>query len=179
MARIDIDEVGVLDAVLLRLRSQLALTDRTCRLIARPEDVPTIPAGGDYFVTVAPGPGTYVEEEQVPDVAATQNDPARVSNITETSTITVSAYTRIKTDSTDHDDNLLRDATRGLLPIKKAILASLCGQDIATEDGDTFLREWMHAQSCSAPDLVSIPQSNATYGRIAITFGIMWDWKLT
>ena len=78
-----------------------------------------------------------------------------------------------------YDRNMLMDATRGLLPIKKAILSAMCGQDLEDADGNTFLRQLIYAQGCSAPDIVQLPGSEATYGRLSIMFGVSWDWDLT
>jgi hypothetical protein len=179
MGRIDIDQATVLQAVIDRLQAALKLSDRQCYPTARPQDVPAVPIGGDYFVTVSPGGGTFDLEEQVPGVAATELTAAIAGNVTESSDVTVTAYSRIKTDSTGHDRDMLMDATRGLLPIKKAILSAMCGQDLEDADGNTFLRQLIYAQGCSAPDIVQLPGSEATYGRLSIMFGVSWDWDLT
>ena len=166
MARIDAGQIDVLNAVVSRLQEVLDLTDRQCYPVAREQDVPSIPVGGDYWLTVAPGDGTFEPEEQVE------------GNITENAEITVTAYTRIKTDSTGHDRYLLMDNARGLLSIKKNILAALCGHDLATTGGDVFLRQWLHAKRASAPDLASAGRDGNVFGVIRVTFGVIFDWRL-
>jgi hypothetical protein len=145
----------------------LTLTERQCYAVARPQDVPAIPPGGDYWLTVSLGSGDFADEEQV------------AGNVTEDTEIIVSGYTRIKTDSTSHDGFLLMDDARGLLAIKKKILGALVGQDLADEDGDEFLRQWLHARRCEAPDLVVAGRDGVNCGVIRITFGVSFDWKLT
>jgi hypothetical protein len=164
--RVDVVQCDVLDAVVWRLRTALSLTDRTAYVVARAQDVPLLPVGGDYFLTVAPGDGTFAPEEQAP------------GNITEDSEVTVSVYTRIKVDSTGHDDALLLDDARGLLAIKKLILGALCGQDLVDEDGNTFLRQWIFAKHCEAPDIVTAGRDGVACGIIRLVFGVNFDWSL-
>jgi hypothetical protein len=167
MARVDISQADVLQAILLRLQTALALSDRQCYPVARPQDAPSIPMGGDYWLTVSPGAGNFGPEEQAD------------GNVTEDSDVTVTAYTRIKTDSVGHDTDLLLDAARGLLPIKKAILKALVGHDAVDADGNTFLRQLLYAQTATAADIVKLPNTEAAFGRLSITFGLSWDWSLT
>lgn len=165
MARIDIEQAEVLDAIVSRLQTVLELSERQCFPMARATDVPSVPPGGDYFVTVAPGAGVFEPEEQA------------AGNITEIGEVIVSAYTRIKTDSTGHDRHLLMNDARGLLAVKKLLLEALCGHDPATEGDDTFLRQWLFAKRADAPDLVSAGADGIHCGVIRVTFGVSWDWS--
>jgi hypothetical protein len=166
MAYSDVTQVEVLASLILRLQTALSLTDRQCYEVARPDDVPVIPVGGSYFLTVAVGGGTFEPEEQA------------AGNITEDAEVYVTAYTRIKQDSTGHDRYLLVDDARGLLAIKKLILSAVCGQDLLDEDGNTFLRQWLHVRSCTAPNLVDLPQSDKAFGSIQLTLGVIFDWTV-
>lgn len=165
-ARIDTTQIDVLNAILLRLRNQLTLDDRTCFAVARPQDAPNIFPGGNYFLTVAFGDGTFNEEEQV------------TVNCMEATDFTITAYTRIKTDSTGHDMFLLTDSARGLLSIKKLILKALVGQDLQDDDGFVFLRELIKAIHASSPDIVNLPSSGTQAGTIQLIFRCSFDWKL-
>jgi hypothetical protein len=167
MPRIDIEEVAIWEAILLRLQTQLVLNARQCYLVADPNYVPSLPVGGDYFVTVAGGEGNFIEGEQIP------------SNCTEETVVTVSAYTRIKTDSTGHDGYLLLDDVRGLKAIKKKILAALVGQDAEDSNGANFLRQLIYAKTATSGEVVTAGKTEALCGRIQITFGLMFDWDLT
>lgn len=166
MARIDVEQSDVLAAVIARLRDTLSLSDRHCYEVARAADAPSIPPGGDYWLTVAPGPGDFAEEEQAP------------GNVTESTDVIVTAYSRIKTDSTGHDHYMLVDDSRGLLKIKKLILGALCGQDLTNDSGNTFLRQTCFARRSTAPDLVRLQGSDNAFGSIQITFGVPFDWSL-
>lgn len=165
--RFDVEEVAVLQSILARLQMSLGLNDRQCYLVARPQDVPSLPIGGDYFATVATGDGTFPDGEQCPP------------NCMEETEVTVSIYTRIKTDSTGHDGYLLIDDARGLISIKKKVLKALVGQDLADADGAKFLRQFMHARRATAPELVAVGKSDIPCGRLQITFGVSFDWDLT
>lgn len=167
MSRIDAEQSDVLDAVVTRLQTALVLGGRQCFPVARPQDVPTIPPGGDFFVTVAVGDGLFVDQEQAE------------GNLTEDTDVVVSAYTRIKTDSTGHDKQLLMEEARGLLRIKRRLLAALSGQDLTTDGGDTFLRQTCHARRAAAPDLVAVGREGILCGVIRVVFGVPFDWTFT
>jgi len=167
MARTDISQADALDAVVLRLQTALTLNERQCYPVARAQDVPSIPVGGNFWLTVAIGGGTFIPEEQ------------SAGNVTEDADCIVTAYTRIRTDSTSHDRDLLLDDARGLLAIKKLILAAMCGHDLLDPEGDSFLRQLVFARNCSNPDKVNIPDATGAFGQIQITFGIMFDWSLS
>ena len=167
MARTDISQADALDAVVLRLQTELTLSERQCYPVARAQDVPSIPVGGNFWLTVAIGGGTFIPEEQ------------SAGNVTEDADCIVTAYTRIRTDSTSHDRDLLLDDARGLLAIKKLILAAMCGHDLLDPEGDSFLRQLVFARNCSNPDKVNIPDATGAFGQIQITFGIMFDWSLS
>jgi len=166
MSRIDVTQDAVLQSILTGLQTALSLSDRQCFEVARPSDAPALPPGGDFFCTVAFGDGRFPPDEQVP------------GNITEETDITVSVYNRIREDSTGHDTYLLRDAARGLLPIKKRVLAALVGDDLVDDSGNTFLRQWCHVVS-SHIDILQVGKESLNYGLLQLVFGISWDWDLT
>lgn len=173
MSRIDVTAIDAVEAIVKLLKDTLALNDSNCYPVARPQDVPKLPAGGDYWLTVAPGGGTFEPEEQVP---ATETLPG---NVTEESEVTVTAYSRLKTDRTNSDHDLLLEDARGLLSIKRKVLGALVGQDVTDADGNTFLRQLLFAKTATAPDLANLAGVEAAFGRIAITFGLVYDWDLS
>ncbi|MGP8263850.1 MAG: hypothetical protein ACLQMV_13510, partial [Rhodoblastus sp.] len=59
--------------------------------------------------------------------------------------VIVTAYTRIMTDRTDHDENLLHDPARGCFYMKYKLLSALVGKDLTTATGDTILRQLVWA----------------------------------
>jgi hypothetical protein len=167
MARIDVDQAVVLERIVARLRSALSLNERQVYETLSPDFLPRIPTGGDFFVAVSPLDGTFIDGEQVED------------NITEEWGVAVTAYTRIRLDSTDRDEKMLRDASRGLLTIKKRILRALVGQDLKTDEGSEFLRDLLFARHCRQPDAAEIPDGKIPVGRITLEFGVHFDWELS
>lgn len=165
MARSDITQTDVLTAIVLQLRSSLALNDRQCFETLEPLEPPVIPKGGEFFVSVAPGEGVFVDGEQAP------------GNCTEEWSIIVTAYTRIRLDSTDHEKSLLQDASRGLLILKAKILAALVGGD-PTSGGEPFMRDLIFAQQAERPRHGAMGKSR-DIGSISIYFGVNFDWDLT
>ena len=178
MTRSDVSQIDVLEAIVTRLQEVLVLNDRQCYPVARAQDVPGMPPGGDYWLTVAPGGGSFEPGEQVPAVPVSASGPGLPGNVTEDTTATVSIYTRVKLDSTGHDRFLLLDEARGLLSIKRLVLGALVGHDLLNPDGNPFLRNLLYAESCTAPDLVTIGEGSLPCGRLAITFGITFDWAI-
>jgi hypothetical protein len=167
MSRVDATQSEILTAVKTRLQSFLGLGARHCFLVARARDITTIPPGGDYWITIAPSPGSFHEAEQ--DYA----------QCTEDAEVTVAAYTRIKLDSTGHDYQLLLHASRGLIPIKRKLLQALVGHDLQiNEAGDTCLRWVCHARRSGGPDIVRAGDDGVYCGRIQVDFGVPFDWEL-
>jgi len=162
MARLDIQQDEVIERIVARLLAYLELGTRQVFETLEPLAPPTIPKGGPYFVTVSPGEGDFIEGEQAP------------GNITEEWYVTVTAYSRIRLDSTDHDQKLLRDASRGLLILKKKLLAALVGQDITDTGGDTFLRQLLFAKRAERPR----HDRDKGIAWISVTFGVHFDWEL-
>lgn len=176
MPRIDVDQSVVLERIVDRLRSALDLTERQCFIALSPQHLPKMPKGGEYFVAVSGGGGQFVEGEQVP------------GNITEQWSVYVTAYSRIQLDSTDHADSLLMDDGRGLLKMKKRILAALVGQDLtvdteessgSSEIAPTFLRQLLFARSATEPGAAELNPGNLQIGVITLEFGVEFDWDLT
>ncbi len=166
--RIDVEQSIVLERVVAQLRSALNLGERQVYETLDQNYLPRIPKGGDFFLAISAGPGTFPEGEQIPE------------NITEDWSVFVTGYTRIQLDSTDHAEKILRDTSRGLLTIKRKILAALVGQDLTTEEGDTFLRQTLFAKSCTQPEVKEPPDSKLTmqFGIITLEFGVSFDWDL-
>ena len=95
--------------------------------------------GGDFFVTVSPGGGQFEQGEQSPP------------NVTEYTDVVVTAYTRIRTDSTGHDQQLLQDLKRGLLTLKRMLLKALVGQWLNPAYN---LRQSVYARGSEAPKVL-------------------------
>lgn len=165
MARVDLTQSQVLQAIVAHLRDTLDLNNRNCYESLMPDAPPTLPVGGEIIVSVAPGEGQFVEGEQ------------QVGNITEEWTIIVTAYSRIRLASTDHDFETLQDDQRGLLEMKRKVLQALCGDDPTTDDEDanTFVRQLLYAIRADRPQ----HDRDKEIGWISIIFGVDFDWDLT
>ena len=89
----------------------------------------------------------------------------------------VSAYIRIRLDSTDHDYRLMLNDARGLIVLKRKLLQALVGHDL-TIGGNTFLRWVCHARRSAGPDVVQLGREGVHCGRIRVDFGVPFDWEL-
>ena len=151
---------------LARLRDQLALTDRQCYETLEPITTPTIPAGGDYLVTVSPGDGRFPAEYQIGGGSAT---------CVEETSVTVTLYTRTRTDQTDHAERLFHDETRGLMVLKQKVLKALVGHVLTDIDGNELLTQHLYAMQSWRPRVDQ--QSNLAM--TAVGFGVDYNWDLT
>lgn len=169
MSRVDTEQATLLERIADYLRKQLRLNARRCFETLDPLH-PVIPPGGDYFLSVAPGDGTFDVEHQVGGGA---------DQLTEYGEVVVTIYSRVKLDSTDHDEIIMRDASRGLLSLKKTVLKTLVGYDLALESGDTALRQTLYAKRYTAPTMGQQDGSGIGVAFLSITFGVDFDWDLS
>lgn len=163
MSRNDVTQDVVLQRIVARLRSQLELNSQQCYETLNPDEPPTIPKGGNFFVTIGLGDSRFAEGEQVS------------TNVTEESDVVVVGWTRIQLDPTDHGRNVLYDAKRGLIPLKLKLLKALVGHDLTDASGDTMLRTLLYCNRVGTPTY----DKGKKIGFIALTFGVDFDWDLT
>ena len=162
MSRMDVPQYDVYDWVVDLLRSELDLGERACYLTLDPDSPPIIPKGGKYFVTISPTSGEFTPGEQIP------------GNISERSDVTVTVYTRVRLDSTDHDRRMLLHATRGLIGLQMKVLGALVGKEIVGEDGETYLRTLAHITHTTTPRF----DVGRGIGSLSADVAIEYDWDL-
>jgi hypothetical protein len=168
VARVDIEQGDLLERIATLLRRGLRLDKRSCFLTISPLSV-AIPPGGDFFVSVSPGEGSFQTEDQ------------HEEQCTEFTTVTVTGYTRIRVDSTGHDDKLLLEAARGLLRLKGRILKVLVGKDPSVSDKptaaeeDQAVRQLLFAIRAHRPEY----DEKRQIGWLSIDFGVDFDWDLS
>lgn len=167
MARIDVSQDEVIESIVLRLRTLHTLGERQCYETIEPLSPAIVPPGGDFWLTVSPGGGQFDESMQI---------GGGQSQLMEDAEVIVTGYSRVRLDSTDHDAKLLRDASRGLLVVKKKIL-QLVADDLVlpAPSTDVFLRQFVVARSATAPQY----DSDKSIGWLSIYFGISYDWDLS
>ena len=164
MPRIDIAQTDVLESIRLRVKTQLNLDDSACFLVVESGKPPPFPPGADFFVTVGQGEGTFELEEQVE------------GNTTEYSVVTVTGFSRCtRLDASNDYQELMRNTSRGLLPVKKKILAALVGHDLLDGYGNSFLRQLLYAARAGIPQV----DAEAGIAWVSIDFGVGFDWDLT
>lgn len=120
MARVDITEAEVMEIVVDYLRTTLDLNERQCYETVSPLTPPLAPLS-EWWLSVSPGEGNFDE--------AMQSGGGR-HQVTEEWQLLVTGYTRIRLDSTDRDMQVLREANRGLLQIKRRILWAMAQIDL-------------------------------------------------
>lgn len=163
--RIDTTQSLVLQRAVARLREALDLPEARCYETLEPLVDPEIPKGGDYFLTVSPGDGHFDEGMQ---------DGGGRGQLMERSSFTVTAYTKIRLDRGDHATHLLQKVHRGVLHLKRKILAALVMEDLADEDGRPILRHPLYALQAWRPRY----NHQTGIAMIAVGFGTDFDWDL-
>ncbi len=164
MARVDISQVDAIDAFTRHLRDSLELNDRTCYQTIEPMAPPNMPVGAPWWVSVSPGDSSFDEALQA---------GGGQMQLSESMGITVTGYTRIRLDSTDHDEKLFGNAVRGLFVTKQKILQAVAQVDISAEVGE-FLRSYVIATGADRPGY----DADKSTGWQSINFRLEWDWDL-
>lgn len=157
-------------AFLLKLRTDLSLTENTCYEVEHPDLAPQEITQGSVVITVCPGDGSFPIEEQ----ASVQ--------LAEDSDVIVTWFTKISLDRQSRITNLLHDAERGILPWKARILRSLMptpasagGNRILLPSGNNFMRGEVTAKSYHRANW----DKDKMIGWASLTFGVGFDWDLT
>ncbi len=161
--RIDIVEAEVFRLIVERLRTVLILTEERCYETTEPLNAPQMPTGGDYFLSVSPGDSIFDEELAIG------------GQTNEIGTATVTYYSRIKLDRTMHDKEILRNVTRGLLPIKKKVLKTLQLHDLLDDSSKPFLRQFLMAVRSHR----SKYDVDECLGWGGLDFKVSFDWDLS
>ena len=157
MARVDITEAEVMEIVIDHLRTTLELNERECYETVSPLTPPLTPLS-EWWLSVSPGEGNYDE--------AMQSGGGR-NQVTEEWQLLVTGYTRIRLDSTDRDMQLLREANRGLLQIKRRILDTMAQVDLRKPFPNTSIAGW--DDMTTAEKIIAARE--AARGRLANTLG--------
>lgn len=164
----DLPQGDIVEAFIGRLQKELKLSERQCYLVIEPDDVPNIPTGGHYFLTVAPMDGTFDIEEQA------------IEQCMERADIVVTILSRVALDQSKHDTKKMLDARRGLLPIKRLVLKAMVGSTLA-ESCDPLtvspVRSLIYATRATAARMGQ--QGKHLLAYMQITFSTEFDWDLS
>lgn len=160
------DQDAVFDAVLARIQSQVDEFSKPnlCFLVADPDQFQPNERQ-PLCLTVAPHAGDF--DQGVFDGAADDG-------ILERSGFTVTVWSTIKLDRPDEQTIAMRDAKRGLFPLKKKLLIALSGYMPENTSGAPLLTDYI------APVSAGFPQV-ARKGLItmSLSFSLNWAWDLS
>lgn len=164
---IDTDQQLVAQAFVKRLQDQLGLDNRACYETTEALGAIGKPLSGDFWVRVQFEEGSFLDGQFQAGGGEGQ--------CREFGEALVVAFSRIRTDSTDRDTNLLHHERRGLLAIKKRLLTALVGQQLFDDQGNALLANLIYAKRSIAP---KYDPEKAT-GWIGVSFGLDFDWDLS
>jgi hypothetical protein len=140
------------------LQSVLNLTPARCFEVARPQDLPTIPPGNDWFLTICWGDSNWPPGEQIP------------GNVTEEPDISVTIYTRLKTDQSGHDMYLLRDEKAGLFAIRNMVINALLNKRLCAS-----ARETIKVRNSTSGEVIKNTRDGTFMGMMRVTFAAPYD----
>lgn len=164
MARIATTQSTVLARVVARLIAEIdELSESNCYEVAEPE--PTVERSHNLFCQVSIGDGRY-DESAI--------DGAGFNQVMESGLVWVTIFSRMKLDQAQHAKQALYDASRGLLTLKKSVLAALSGHDLVTEGGDSILVNYMSPTSSTRP-----LKDWDKFSTVAVAFTTDFEWNLT
>ncbi len=163
---IDTTQALVLQRLVALLRTELSLHSRYCYLTDNPLDLPDLPVGGNYAVSVAAGDGQFDVDGQV---------GGGEDQLYEQGSAVITWYVRMDLDTPDHAEQLLVSANRGLVTIKRAILKAVCGKMLADLAGSDLLRQHLYAIHAYRANY----RRDAGIAWMAIEVGLDFCWDLS
>jgi hypothetical protein len=164
------DQASVLQSVVNVLQATITAfdTEQTCFLSDVPW--PGLETNDNLFCTVCPANGSFDGELVV------GGGPV---GIEEHSVVQVTVWSRLSTDRYERAKYALLDANRGLLPLKKAILKSLAGQqlyaDYPTNSVPLLTTYLTPTRSMHVP----IRESQDDYASFSLAFNAPFYWDLS
>lgn len=163
------DQITVLQAVVAKLRTDLAdlVTDSTC--FASDTPWPGVEIHDNLFVTVAPRDGQFDSDHPI---------GAGAKGIIEHTTIQVTAWSRLQLDRLEHAIHAFCDPDRGLLRIKQRILTSLAGQQLYADPPENtvpLLVEWLRPTQAQHPPL---RHADDDFSSFSLSFEAPFYWDL-
>lgn len=161
----DCDQSDILESVERFYARVLKLSKDSLFPSQQPMAPPAALPGGDYWLTVTVGDGTFPLEEQFPEQLVEDTD------------FIVTAFTRVQLDETGRDHKLLKHEQRGLLRIKRKIL-SIIGQQLALDDGTPIGADRVYAVRASKPEALVNPAKGINLGTVSVTFRLAFDWSI-
>lgn len=165
---IDTTQSIVLSRIVARLRAVFSsLPERLCYETLDPMTPPELPRGGGFALTVAPGDGVFDEDEQV---------GGGEEQLHEKSSVSVTIYVRTKLDRPGDAYYLLQETNRGLLHLKKRVLAALVGHELKDAAGKPLLTSHIYAMRSWRPQWRA--DEAGGIGMLAVAFGVDWHWEL-
>jgi hypothetical protein len=158
-------QLTIFGSLLAYLRSALELDASRCFEVAKASDLPTIPPGHDWFLTVCWGDSTYVMGEQF------------VGNITEEPEIILTLYTRLKSDQAGHDQYLLRDSAAGLFALRNQVITAMVstGLGMTGQSIGGMPRETIKIRHSTSGEVIKNNRDGTFLGTMRVTFAAPYD----
>lgn len=161
MLFVDATQAEVVEAVLRFYRQRLNLPEQLVYPTIEPLNPPQLPSGGDFWISVAPGGGTFPFEEQDDE------------QLREELELVVTAYSRMSLDRTSREQAFLFDPRRGAFWLKSRLLL-IVGQELTDAEGQGLIASRVVAHSATKPTYD--PQQGI--GWVGVVLGVEFDWAL-
>ena len=86
--------------------------------------------------------------------------------------VTVTVYTRFALDDMGHDEGMLLDATRGMYPMLRKLVATIHGKELLTTGGSPWCASLPRCIHASKPDYSQEQMVAWVSARVELS----WDW---
>ena len=158
--RTNTDQITVFKAVVARLKFMMpdVFNESTCLISFYP--LPPVIPPSDLFCTVSPGPGQF-------NASGEEESNAQA----EDTAVKITVYSRLMTDMSGWETDLLLHQAQGLFAIKKRILAAFDDHDLLDDDGNPILRDLMYPIDAGQPDM-----ADNGMGFFELRFGTNFTW---
>ena len=165
MARIATDQETVLDAVVARLIRQMNDVFRAANCYQTVEPHPQFDVAHGLFCQVSPAEGRFDD----PALAGGGAHTCFENAITD-----VTVFSRVRLDQPNRSEKVLKDASRGLLVLKRRILTALTGHDLQDADGNEILINLIAPVTATRPTFD--PREHVA--SVSLAFSTDFEWNL-
>lgn len=164
------DQASLLVAVVKKIRAEIPAFSTGVTCIISDTPFPSVEVNDYVFCTVCPESDTFAPDDPVGGGS---------QGIIEVSSFRVSVFSRVERDQLEREDQAYLAEDAGLLPLKKAVLKCLAGQQIFADypiNQQPMLIEWCRPVSAHHPPHGQHKDEFSSFG---ITFEAPFYWDLS
>lgn len=163
------DQKTVLLAIVKKLRASITEFEQENLCFVSDKEWPTVALHENLFCTVCPKSAEFEDGLII---------GGGMDGVKEIGVFAVSVWSRISTDQLEHSEHAFLDDERGILPLKKAVLKALAGQQLYSDPDNTLqlLTEYLRPSHVTHQP---IAESEDDFSSFSIIFIGPFYWDLS